>query len=52
MEREAKYRATERIKPKQIEELDFTPYVLGERQTVELRDTILDTDQQTLTSGK
>jgi triphosphatase len=52
MEREAKYRATKRIKPKEIEALDLAPYALGERQTADLRDTILDTADRRLSQAR
>ena len=52
MEREAKYRALERIKAKQIEACDFSPYTLGERQTHELRDTLLDTADHILSEAR
>ncbi len=52
MEREAKYRAVKRIRPKQIEGLDFAPYTLGERVTAELRDTVLDTAERTLSNQR
>ncbi|MBA3470453.1 MAG: CHAD domain-containing protein [Herpetosiphonaceae bacterium] len=52
MEREAKYRAVKRIRPKQIEDLDFAPYRLGERETAELRDTVLDTAERTLSNQR
>ncbi len=44
MEIEAKYRATARIRAGDIEKIDITPYLLGERETHDLHDTLLDTD--------
>jgi triphosphatase len=52
MEREAKYRATKRIRPTEIEALDLAPYSLGERQTADLRDTILDTADRRLSQAR
>lgn len=44
MEIEAKFRAMKRIKAGDIEKLDLSPYLLGERETHDLRDTLLDTE--------
>ena len=48
MEQEAKYRATQPIRPKQLEAINIAPFSLGERVTVEIRDSILDTASRQL----
>ena len=48
MEIEAKYRATERIRPSQVEAVELAPYTLGPRQRHPLLDTLLDTADQRL----
>lgn len=52
MEIESKYRATSRIRAEDIEKLDLSPYQLGERETHDLHDTLLDTDDYKLRSQK
>lgn len=43
MEIEAKYQLTAPVTPEQIEALDWTPYQLGPRATIDQRDTFFDT---------
>lgn len=52
MEIEAKFRAEKRIKAGDIEDLDLSPYLLGERETHDLRDTLLDTAEYAVRNAK
>jgi triphosphatase len=52
MEIEAKFRATKRIKAGDIEKLDLSPYLLGEKVTHDLRDTLLDTESYAVRGAK
>ncbi len=52
MEEEAKYTALQRIKAKDIESIDWAPFALGPRTTHELRDTVLDTAERTLSQQR
>jgi triphosphatase len=52
MEIEAKFRATRRIKADDIEKLDLSPYLMGERVTHDLRDTLLDTGEYAVRGAK
>lgn len=48
MEIEAKYRLTAPVTAEQIEALDWTPYQLGPRSTVDQRDTFFDTPDRAI----
>lgn len=52
MEIEAKFRATKRIKAGDIEKLDLSPYLLGEKVTHDLHDTLLDTESYAIRGAK
>lgn len=52
MEIEAKYRLTEPVSPEQIEALDWTPYQLGPRHTVDQHDTFFDTPGRALSQTR
>lgn len=52
MEIEAKYRLTEPVTPSQIEALDWTPYQLGQRETVDQHDTFFDTPQRAVSQTR
>lgn len=50
MEIEAKYRLTAPVSAEQIEALDWTPYQLGPRATVDQHDTFFDTADRAISS--
>lgn len=52
MEIEAKYQLTAPVTPEQIEALDWTPYQLGQRETIDQHDTFFDTPQRAISQTR
>lgn len=52
MEIELKYHVNGRVKPREIEQIDWAPYTLGERQVHPLKDTVLDTPDRLITGSR
>jgi triphosphatase len=52
MEVEAKFRALNRIRASAVEQIDWTPYRLGERVVHILHDTLLDDDRRSITGSR